>query len=1610
MPVAQAQTVVTLTGFSLVNTSRPLGQARARVRVAAGARSSASPLRTPGQSGAYAFGSFSAAVDTAAAEAVVLRVEDESGAPVAECRLPVGALSGSRAAAALHCGTLAFGVERPRAAQRGYEAPAGRARALVIGINDYPPPNRLGGCENDTATVRTWLAHLGVPRESTTTLLSAEATQSAVVREIGKLVAGAAKGDLLVLTYSGHGTLVSVGGVETAAMCPVDCDDHWDDPQLTSEGLGKMLMPAAQAGATVVLYMDCCHSGTMGTTGRLYARNDGRDIRPRFMPAPGSDRRPGSSRAARGLHRINDFQSAFGVINKALRGAARPGPALLPLPLPRGRGGPGAEARAAAKELPAGGGGRQMAFGSVMDILRVGVQRGCQGRQGDGHGRPPVCSAEWVDIVAGTSMLAPGVMEAAGATSSSSNSGPGEAEGPRGDRGLAAGGQPSLSEGQHRALRAMSTAQWQAALCRAVRANPGKMAGIIDAVVGLDADPARQRAAISDISDSGWIASIADRLRDTSAPRELIARETSRVLQRDVRLYSMGPDQQRKLLRSLDYAGLVDLFAALQRAQRAHSHSTTRAAATATGSSPGGRAEAEAEAEAEAAGAAEAAEQQQQREEAALASQRGWISFLGKLLLAAAPAAITAIGSAVAGRGLCGGELQHECELAVALSTAEAVSRIAEAGRDRQWGAGLAEAVRGAIRASSAPPAPAGATSGGGGGATEAAGAAGGLGEEMARAARARPAEFRRSLVDSVVSFAQERGLVQEFSGAVSAVAAGAGGSAGGAAASSKGATAVALTRDLLRGWADIVCPLLDAASHIIGSAAATRGAGAAAAAPGTAAAAEAATAEARHAMNAGLSRAIAESDDTWDAVKAALQAKGLEGGRSSGAIGKALDLMDDAEIAQVVRAAAKSPWAKDLAGSMERELEERLGRACRDAPGVAARALVAAQCGARGGDAEAQATQLCRALYAASNRVWRNMLAKAFGSPAGGDAGGGGSSGSGNKAPVRECGTEFEWPDVLEELAGSGGRELGQVLPQLGVVLGRSVDRSEVVEIKDGRDVLNRRRFAAVAREVTNSVFREVVVAAAHACPSVVMPLLAQARGPEYDMVADAIGAVESATHCQVMEMACTALAEDPDSIARFLPGGSVPWGARAEAAAAASGTRGFVKEATRGIKAASFSGVHREAGSNGGLILMAACQIDQTAADAAFEGGKREGAFTHYVNEVLVRDCFSANQDLTYKELMASAARALRAFNYKQRPNFVPQSLAANSFLRVLSIAPESLLPAPPVSAKPVQQQPPETTEVLTSSEKSAARAKESPAAPDGQSAPRPPCCWQGSTMYQWDSQASLREVFLERRVRGRLEDNEIAVYEDVHADTAAASGVTWLPHCSIDDIDKIHVYATVRGVLDMYQRHLQLPQPVYQAGRASAGNEQQREQCSCEMHSASREGHGGAKDLAGLLWSYGGGPAKLLINVHSPGLCLPYYSKGEAALHFPYFSTPASKGVPMATCRSADVVAHTAAYAILDVLKPSWSRVREYPWAAVYHESFADLTALLSVLTQPAVCSSLVAQSRGDISAAHLLAHSGITPSDSLNISALRSASRPLECYVQLGHICQKDLPDR
>lgn len=155
-------------------------------------------------------------------------------------------------------------------------------KALCIGINDYPGTGMdLQGCVNDA---RDWAQELQQRGFTVSMLLDGQATKAAMAQAMGSLIEQAQPGDLVVITYSGHGTYVpdmegdEVDGLDEA-LCPHDIRSKG---ALTDDEIHELFL-RRQPRVKLVLISDSCHSGTV-TRAAQDVDADPHATRARFMP------------------------------------------------------------------------------------------------------------------------------------------------------------------------------------------------------------------------------------------------------------------------------------------------------------------------------------------------------------------------------------------------------------------------------------------------------------------------------------------------------------------------------------------------------------------------------------------------------------------------------------------------------------------------------------------------------------------------------------------------------------------------------------------------------------------------------------------------------------------------------------------------------------------------------------------------------------------------------------------------------------------------------------------------------------------------------------------------------------------------------------------------------------------------------------------------------------------------------------------------------------------------------------------------------------------------------------------------------------------------------
>lgn len=135
--------------------------------------------------------------------------------------------------------------------------------ALAIGLNELNPTHyggwrgELSGCEPDAMDMKQIADSQGL---KTDMLLTKDATRAAVLSRLDALAEKLEPGDLLIVSYSGHGGQIpDQNGDETDGL-----DETWClyDGQLLDDELHGSWMKF-KAGVRILAFSDSCHSGTV---------------------------------------------------------------------------------------------------------------------------------------------------------------------------------------------------------------------------------------------------------------------------------------------------------------------------------------------------------------------------------------------------------------------------------------------------------------------------------------------------------------------------------------------------------------------------------------------------------------------------------------------------------------------------------------------------------------------------------------------------------------------------------------------------------------------------------------------------------------------------------------------------------------------------------------------------------------------------------------------------------------------------------------------------------------------------------------------------------------------------------------------------------------------------------------------------------------------------------------------------------------------------------------------------------------------------------------------------------------------------------------------------
>lgn len=183
----------------------------------------------------------------------------------------------------------------------------GKRAALCVGIDAYASPNRLTGCVHDA---NTWASLLKAKGFEPQMLLDQQASYDVLTAALRGMIQSSKAGDVLVFTYSGHGTTVpdltgrTVDGIEEA-MVPADFTS--DNPKLLLDFDLKAILDTLPGSVNLTCFIDCCHSGTIMRmfAGAAPEGNPAADERPRFMTLTSDE-----------VAAVQQYQASFGATSR----------------------------------------------------------------------------------------------------------------------------------------------------------------------------------------------------------------------------------------------------------------------------------------------------------------------------------------------------------------------------------------------------------------------------------------------------------------------------------------------------------------------------------------------------------------------------------------------------------------------------------------------------------------------------------------------------------------------------------------------------------------------------------------------------------------------------------------------------------------------------------------------------------------------------------------------------------------------------------------------------------------------------------------------------------------------------------------------------------------------------------------------------------------------------------------------------------------------------------------------------------------------------------------------------------------------------------------------
>lgn len=137
--------------------------------------------------------------------------------------------------------------------------------SLHIGCNYTGTPHELRGCHNDAKDMYKFFSCKGY---TSTILIDAagyeQPTASKIRKELTRLCKALVSGDILVISYSGHGVQQrDVDGDEKSGMDQCICPSDMASSGYIVDDEMYQMVGSAVSGSTIYAFFDCCHSGSI---------------------------------------------------------------------------------------------------------------------------------------------------------------------------------------------------------------------------------------------------------------------------------------------------------------------------------------------------------------------------------------------------------------------------------------------------------------------------------------------------------------------------------------------------------------------------------------------------------------------------------------------------------------------------------------------------------------------------------------------------------------------------------------------------------------------------------------------------------------------------------------------------------------------------------------------------------------------------------------------------------------------------------------------------------------------------------------------------------------------------------------------------------------------------------------------------------------------------------------------------------------------------------------------------------------------------------------------------------------------------------------------------